>query len=259
MSNKILKISNLSFSYNKKSKKVLNDINLEFEEGKFYAILGPNGSGKSTLLKCINKYLDEYNGQIVLDNTNYQNTNIKKINLNSLAKEMSYVPQQISPTMLNLFEYVMLGRRPYINISPNVSDYQHCTKAIDTLELNKQTLKKINELSGGEQQSANIARAFAQNTSIMLLDEPTNNLDIKHQHLIFNKIKKKIKDKNLTVICILHDINQAIHHADKVVLMNNGKIVDFGSPDIITDKVIEEIYEVRATIFDTNNQKYVFI
>lgn len=258
MSNFIIKITNLSYSYNKNDE-VLDNINLSFIPGKFYAILGPNGSGKSTLLKCINRFLEVNDGKIVLNNQNYDEEKITNIGLNDLAKEISYIPQQLLPTSLNVFDYVMLGRRPHITFSPNLSDYQHCSNAIDMLELNNLSLKKFDELSGGEQQSASIARAFAQNTNIMLFDEPTNNLDVKKQHTIFNKIKSKMQNKNLTVICVLHDINQAITYADEVIFMKSGKVVENGSPKIITEKLIKKVYEVEAKIFNTQDKKYVFI
>lgn len=246
--NNILEIKNLSFAYTSEAEPTLRDINLEFKPGQIYAILGQNGSGKSTLLHTISSILTNYEGEIVV-NAKEECINLKELKHKDRAKLVSLVTQLNYGTSLNVYDSVLLGRRPYINISPMMVDYEMTSRAIDTFKLNNLTLKPTNELSGGELQSVGIARAFAQDTPIMLLDEPTNNLDVKKQHELFNILKKLVKDKNLCVICVLHDINHALKHANELIFMKSGQVIANGNSKIVTEKLLKEIYDVNAKIF----------
>lgn len=253
-SNKILSIKELSFSYKNSEAPALSGINLNFEAGKIYAILGQNGSGKSTLLKCISNYLKDYSGIIELNNG--QRNDVSKQNSKERAKEISLVPQQTIGNDLNVYDTIMLGRKPYINISPLIVDHEITSKMLELFKLGKFSLKSTNELSGGELQTVSIARAFAQNTPIMLMDEPTNNLDIKKQHELFDILKAQVKKRNLCVICVLHDVNQAMKYADELVFMKDGKVFANGNKKIINAKLLKEIYGVQAKILQN---KYVVI
>ena len=247
----ILEIKNLNFSYSKTNDFCLQDINLQFEKGKIYSILGQNGSGKSTLLHTISSIINKYSGEIIYKNAG-QEVNIKTLKNNERAKVISLTSQTSIGNSLNVYDTVMLGRKPYINISPMMIDHEMTSRSIDIFNLNRLTLKPTNELSGGELQSVAIARSFAQNTPIMLLDEPTNNLDVKRQHDMFGILKEQVKAKNLTVICVLHDINHALKYSDKIIFMKNGKIVSSGDKKIVTEKLLTKIYDVKAKIVDKN-------
>lgn len=253
-----LKISNLNFSYKTNANFCLNDINLDVKQGKIYAILGKNGCGKSSLLHTISSINKNYTGQILI-NSNGGFVELKSLKNKDRAKLISLVPQQNLQNSLNVYDSVMLGRIPYINVAPTMADFEMTSRAIDNFKLNHLSLKPTSELSGGELQSVAIARAFAQNAPIMLLDEPTNNLDVKKQHELFKIIKNAVREKKLTVICVLHDINHAIKYADELVFMKNGDIVATGNSAIISEKLLKEIYGVKAKIFYNENKQYIMI
>lgn len=253
-----IQIKDLNFRYKKNEKYTLKNFNFDFMAGKVYAILGQNGSGKSTLLNCINNYISNYTG-LVMVSDGEQTYNVKNIKNEKRAKIISHVNQSNIPNELSVYDTVMLGRQPYINISPNMTDHELVSRAIDKFNLNILSLKSTNELSGGEAQCVNIARAYAQNANIMLLDEPTNNLDIKKQHEIFNRINETVKSKNKTVIYVLHDINHAIKYADELLFLKDGKLMYSGSTDIVDIKLLKDIYGVEPNLFTKNKQKYIFI
>lgn len=253
-----ISISHLEFSYSSSDDFALQDINISFEPGKLYAVLGPNGSGKSTLIKCLSQKIKKYSGQIKI-NINNDDLDLKNIKANERAKLISCVDQQNHQNSLSVFDTVMLGRNPYITMSPKPTDYQAVSLAIDSLSLNHLSSKCCNELSGGEFQNVAIAQAFAQNTPIMLFDEPTNNLDIKKQHKLFKIINQKIKDKNLIAICILHDINQAIKYADELIFLKMGKIKSITNGSKITAELLEQIYDTQAKIIDEQGERFVII
>lgn len=253
----ILSVKNLSFSYNK-SEPVLRNINLDFKPGKIYAILGQNGSGKSTLLHTISSILTNYEGQITVNFAD-KTINLAEIKHNERAKLISLVAQLNYGNSLNVYDSVLLGRKPYINISPMMVDYEMTSRAIDKFKLNTLTLKQTNELSGGELQSVGIARAFAQDTPIMLLDEPTNNLDVKKQHELFDILKKLVKEKNLCVICVLHDINQAMKYANELIFMKNGEVIKSGTKNIVAESLLNKVYDIEAEIITNKKSKYIII
>ena len=253
----ILTIKNLSFGYNK-NEPVLRNVNLEFRPGKIYAILGQNGSGKSTLLHTISSILTNYEGEITVHKAN-ESINLAEIKHNDRAKLISLVAQLNYGNSLNVYDSVLLGRKPYINISPMMVDYEMTSRAIDLFNLNNLSLKSTNELSGGELQSVGIARAFAQDTPIMLLDEPTNNLDVKKQRELFGILKNLVEEKKLCVICVLHDVNHAMKYADELIFMKNGEVVKNGSKKIVTENLLNKVYDIDAEIVNNKESKYIII
>lgn len=225
----MLNIQNLNFSYEDFS---LKNINLKLYENKIYAVLGRNGCGKSTLLNCI-------------DN----------IEMADRAKYIAYVPQHNTSNELSVYDTVMLGRKPYMTFSPSMRDHEIVSKTMKQFNLSRITLKSTNELSGGEFQKVCIARSFAQNTPVLLMDEPTNNLDVLNQHEIFNIIKIS----NKTVLCVIHDINLAIKYADEFIFMKDGEIVKQGDKKIITKKLLKEIYGLESHIFEEDGEKFIIV
>jgi iron complex transport system ATP-binding protein len=171
----ILKISNLEFSYS--STPVLEDITMELTRSELVGIVGPNGTGKSTLIRCIDRILEPLGGSILLDEKD-----IKQMGMMEVAKKLGYVPQTISsifPT--TVFDTVLMGRRPHIGWRSSNSDRRKIVEVLHLMEIEDIAMKEFNELSGGQQQKVLIARALAQEAEMLLLDEPTSNLDIRHQ------------------------------------------------------------------------------
>lgn len=256
--NTVLKINNLSYKYSDKSKFAVKDISFNFDAGKIYAILGQNGSGKSTLLKCMCSYINTYDGQICIkDKQDF--VEVKKLNSSHRAQNIAFVPQTNYHNNLDVYENIMLGRKPYINFAPTKIDHEMTSRAIDKFNLNHLSFNSFSDLSGGEAQTVSIARAYAQNTPVLLMDEPSNNLDVKRQAEIFELIKQDTVDKNTCVICVLHDINQALKFADELIFMKDGEIKSNGSSEIITKEMLYEIYEIDAKILNDDGQKFIII
>ena len=240
-----LQVKNLSFNYGKKI--ILKDISLNIEKGKFVSIIGPNGSGKSTLLKNLNHIHKPKSGKIQLEELD-----IKKIKPRELAMKIALVPQNtIIDYEFTVEDIVLMGRHPYKGRfqKEDENDYIIVNQAMEMTNTLHLKDRIITEISGGERQRVIIAKALAQNPAIILLDEPTSHLDINHQIEILNLLRKLNQDKGTTIIVVIHDINLAARYSDKIVILNEGKIVDVGSPDdVITKKNIESIYNIDVVI-----------
>ncbi len=249
-------IENLHFSYGNLS--VLNGISSYFEDSTFYAIIGPNGCGKSTLLKCLYGYLDPSSGSILIDDKN-----IKKMTHKKRATKVSYVAQSNDTGFdFSVKDIISMGRNPYIKRFASMSedDIHHIYTAMDKTSTLAFKDKSINELSGGEKQRAFIARALAQDTKFILLDEPVSNLDINHQTEIMNTVKSLSKNHKRTIICVLHDLNLAYLYADFVLLMDNGKVHSIGKPkNVLTKENIKSVYKTDVTILEDRNGDFKFI
>jgi len=245
-----INIRNLDFSYN--GSLVLNNINHIFEEGKLFSIVGPNGSGKSTLIKCIDALLKPKKGSIYLDEKN-----ISGMSSAELAKKIAYVPQSEHSTFpATVFDTVLMGRKPHINWSPSERDLKICAEVIQQLDLQDITLKYINKLSGGQRQRVFIARALAQQPEILLLDEPTANLDLKHQLEVL-RILKELTQKGITIIIAIHDLNLALQYSDHFILLKDGVIFASGGKEIISDKNIEKLYGLKVKIISENGNCFI--
>lgn len=241
----IFEINGLKFAYNGKS--VLNDLNFKINEGEMVAILGPNGSGKSTLLKCIDHILRPKEGKIVINNKQ-----LSTYSRNDLAKEIAYVPQsEGTPFPSTVYDTVLLGRKPHIEWKPLTKDKEIVSSILDKLELTAFTLRKINQLSGGQRQKVYLGRALAQKTPMLLLDEPTANLDPKYQLEVMGLLKQQA-EKGVSILIAIHDINLAIKYCDKIILLKEGKIHAHGGIEVITKKNLEEIYEIDLEILKHN-------
>ncbi|MGD2035281.1 MAG: ABC transporter ATP-binding protein [Bacteroidales bacterium] len=236
-------IRNISFAYN--SAGVLNDISMSVENGEFVCILGPNGSGKSTLMKCINNILKAKTGSILIDGTE-----TAKLSQMDIAKKIGYIPQASNSRLSsNVFETVILGRRPYVNWKLSEKDREIALKAIQLMGIEDLAFRDFNRLSGGEQQKVIITRALAQEPAVLLIDEPTNNLDLKHQMEVLSLISGIKKGKDIAVLMAIHDLNLAARYADKVVMMKHGKIHCAGKPDdVLNRENIRDIFEVEVLI-----------
>jgi len=196
------RVKDLSFSYG--NKRILKGISLNADEGEIISIAGPNGSGKSTLLKCLNMTLKSQ-GTIF-----FGDINLKKMKSRQRAQLIAYVPQNISGSFpLTVFDMVLLGRRPYIGWRAGARDFAIVSEIISFMGLSHLMLKNYNRLSGGERQKVLIARALAQEPKLFFLDEPTSNLDLKHQLEVFACLKEISKRDGISTIITIHDLNLA--------------------------------------------------
>ncbi len=236
-----VKIQNLNFSFEENA--ILNNINMDFMKNRFYSILGPNGSGKTTLLKNLGKTLETNKKTIFIENNDILDFKNK-----TLAKKLAVVPQNtILDFDFSALDIVLMGRSPYISRFQEESkeDYDIAKSAMKATNTWSLRGKYMNQLSGGEQQRVIISRALAQDTDIILLDEPISHLDIHHQIEILDTIKSL--SKRATVIAVLHDLNLAAQYSDYLVLVNKGSIAFQGTvEEVLTEENIKEVYDINV-------------
>ena len=229
----MVKLENISFSYNKK-KEFIQDLSLEFKSGEITTILGPNGSGKSTLLHMMSTYLKPKSGKIYLGDKD-----LGKLKQKEIAKYISCVYQENeAPDDITVRDLVSFGRNIYSNVKKedkeeNKRMIDFALKATGIEEIQD---KKVVNLSGGQKQRAFIAMSLAQNTGVLLLDEPTTYLDIYHQIEILEVVKTLNEKYNITIIMVLHDLNQAINYSHNIVIMKNGKLIKQGRSQEVLDE-----------------------
>lgn len=236
-----LAVNNVVFSY--PSHLVLKNVKFEVKNGDCLAILGTNGVGKSTLLKCINKILMPQQGVITIEKDE-----VSKLTRREVARRVGYVPQRHEGGRFTVFDAIILGRKPHISWDISAQDLEIVNKAIKLLGLEPFSLRYIDELSGGELQKVVIARALAQEPRVMLLDEPTSNLDLKNQLDVLNIIKKVVKEQQIAALVTMHDLNLAIRFANKFIFLKKGTIFAAGGFEIITPENIEAVYAVPVAV-----------
>jgi len=249
----IIDIDRVSFSYqNINSSFSLQDVSVIVEKGDFLTIMGPNGSGKSTLLNLISGIYKPKSGRIRLEEKL-----IEKYSKKQIAKKISYVPQSTySAFPFSVYEIVMMGRTPYLNMLGIECDDDHkkVLEALEVMEIAHLKNKGINEVSGGEAQRAFIARALAQDTEIILLDEPNAHLDLQHQISNFEILCKLNNEKKHTIIMVSHDIILSGFYSTRTVLMQNGKIFrDEKTRNVLTEENIKMTFNVDAVIKYSQN------
>jgi len=241
---------NIGFRYQKEW--ILEDLSFTGAEGEFFGIIGPNGSGKTTLLKIVDGILNPERGSVCIGKTD-----IREMKRNTFAKIVAMVPQD-SPMIFpfTVHEVVLMGRAPHLGrlMFERKSDFAVSQKAMELTDTLSLAERNINELSGGERQRVLIARALAQEPGVILLDESTAHLDIKHQVAFFDLIMGLNRKEGLTVIAVTHDINLASLFCDRIMLLKKGCIHSIGTPDeVITESNIKEVYETDVFV-DCNPQ-----
>ena len=243
-------INNLSYSY--KETEALRDVCFSVNSGDFMAIVGPNGSGKSTLLKCLDRILNYKEGQIQLNDEN-----IKHIPSRILSKKMAYVPQKEDYTLPNsVFDTVMLGRKPYIDWSIGNQDIEVVTDLLDRFDLSSLAMRDLNTLSGGQKQRVYIARALAQQPDVLLLDEPTANLDLYHQAEIMEYLAT-LAGEGLIIIVTMHDINLALQYCNTAIMLSNGSLFASGGKEIFSKENIDSLFGTTVKIVSQDNQTFI--
>lgn len=228
-------------------REILKGITISLLPGELIGLLGPNGAGKSTLIKALSKILRPIAGTIYVEGEDIESLSFKDV-----AKRVGVVPQE---TLLDynftVYDVVMMGRNPYISRFKGETKLDkeivlEAMKSTNTLEFAD---RSITELSGGEKQRVILARALAQQPKILLLDEPTSHLDISYQIEMLNLIKRLIKEKNIGALSALHDPNLASQFCDKIILMKDGKIYDFGTPkEVLTSKNLKDVFNIDVIV-----------
>lgn len=239
----MIRIEHLSYSFGKQP--ILNDISLHVAQGSFTALLGPNGCGKTTLLRCIGGLLKPQSGTVIL-----QGKELRDYNPRQLAQQLSFVRQQASTDFeFTAFDLVMMGRNPYQKHLENESQsdrqlVEQCMRQTNTWHLRDSFPR---EMSGGELQRVMIARALAQSTPIMLLDEPTSNLDIAHQFDIMEMLSNICQRQSKTILLVVHDLNLALRYCPQAVLLHNYGIIAHGAiENVLTSNNIRTAFGIES-------------
>ena len=246
---KELNVEKLSFTPGKHAREILKQIDVSFEEGQFYGILGPNGSGKTTLIRHLLGLLNTQQGTIELEQKRIQDYHKKE-----LAARISFVPQNTYlEADFTVYDIVAMGRTPYLKRFETLSTeeeklIEEALKITNTFHMKE---KRFNQLSGGEAQRVLVARAIAQDTPWMILDEPISHLDIKHQVELMETLKRLNEEKGKTIIAILHDLNLTSAYCSKVVLMKQGQMYASGdTKEVLNRENLKEVYELDFEIRD---------
>lgn len=241
-----MEVKNVVYSHDKKTNHV-NHLSVDIELGKITTIIGPNGCGKSTLLGLLSNHYLPKEGIVKLENQLMQQYTLKEI-----AKRIAIVHQEnIAPGDLTIERLVGYGRLPYRTMFKTDKEKDNAVITWALKETNLLEIKKerIDTLSGGQRQRVWIAMALAQQTPYLLLDEPTTYLDLYYQYEILELIKRLNQSYGLTIVMVLHDINQAIRYSDEIITMKHGKLIKKGSPEtIITEELLQDIYDVDVLI-----------
>ena len=237
----ILSVDELRFFY--RNQEVLADIAFSIDEGEIVAILGPNGVGKTTLLKCLNRILTPRGGAVLLDGDD-----LSRLDLMEIARKVGYVPQRVETGRLTAFDAVLLGRRPHIGWDVTGKDLKVVDAVFRRLQMDHLRLSYIDEMSGGELQKIAIARAIVQEPKVLLLDEPTSNLDLKHQVNILSIIARIVREHHIAAVMTMHDLNQALRFADRFIFLKGGRVYSHGGHDMVSSAVIEEVYGLPVVI-----------
>lgn len=241
-----MEIKNVTFSYDNVTNR-LKSVSSEIEIGKITTIIGPNGCGKSTLLSVMSRNHAPSSGEVILDGKA-----ISEYKPKEFARKLAVVHQQNeAPADITVEKLISFGRMPYKNIfSPQTDDDREAIeRALVCTNLQSKRDKPIYALSGGERQRVWIAMTLAQNTPMLFLDEPTTYLDIYYQLEILELVKELNEVYGLTIVMVLHDINQAIRYSDHIIVMKDGEIITKGNPnDVITEEMVKAIYGVDVIV-----------
>ncbi len=241
----IIKVNSVTTGY--EDKIIIDDLSLKIKKGAITTIIGENGSGKSTLLKTIGRILKPKSGEITVNELNIHKTSTKEI-----AKIIGLLPQSPkAPSGLSVTEIVEYGRFPHKKGRGKLTadDYEVIEWALKNTNLLEFKDRNINALSGGQRQRVWIAMVLAQQTDVILLDEPTTYLDMAYQLEVLQLVQRLNKEKNITVVMVLHDINQASRFSDELVMLRDGKIIAQGDPKTtMTADVLRVVFDIEATL-----------
>jgi cobalamin transport system ATP-binding protein len=241
----MLEIQSLTVGY--PNHEVLRDVSITIDPGEILAVVGPNGVGKSTLIRAVSGINLIRSGRVLVDGQD-----VTRQSAQQRARLMAVVPQARElPGAFSVYQTVLLGRTPYLSWlgKAGMRDHAVVNLSLERTDLAGMADRRIGELSGGEQQRVLLARALAQDTPILLLDEPTTHLDLQHQSNLLNLVRMLAQEKNLSILMVLHDLNLAGLYADRIALIANGGVYAIGQPaDVLTAQNLSTVYRVPVDV-----------
>jgi len=246
----MVNIKSVFKKYNEKT--VIDDVSLTIPKGKITSFIGPNGAGKSTLISMVSRLIAKDEGIIMIDGKD-----ITEAKSSELARKISILKQSnVMNVKLTIRELISFGRFPYSQGNLKKHDWEKVEEAIDYMELRDIQHKYLDEISGGQRQRAYIAMVLAQDTEYILLDEPLNNLDMRHSVQIMKTLRRLVDELGKTIIIVIHDINFASCYSDEIVALKDGKVVKQGPTcDVIDQCVLKDIYDMDIDIKEIDNQR----
>jgi len=237
----MLNINHVCFSYG--DRQVLHDIDLKIPDDSVVSVLGPNGVGKTTLLNCICNVLKPESGDVDIDGTP-----VSDLRGREMARNIGYVPQTPARARMTVFDSILLGRKPYFDINAKKEDLRLVADIIADMHMEHLALRYATEISGGEFQKMQIARALVQKPKVLVLDEPANNLDLTNQHMVMSLVRRISKEKGISALLTMHDINLAAAYSDVLIFLNDGKVDSCGGTEIVTPELVRRIYNIEVDV-----------
>ena len=242
-----VKIEDMTFGYDENI--ILENVNLEINRPGLLCILGPNGVGKTTIVKCMNKLLKPKSGHVYLNGKD-----VSTMSLLQVAQTLAFVPNSSSSVFsMSVAEAILMGRHPRAGWTTSERDIKVVDAAIDLMGLQEFSSRDIRQLSAGQTQRVLIARGLVQEPEILILDEPTSNLDVKYQMDVMRFLKAYARDRQIPVIMVCHDLNITAAYADRVILMYDRNVFADGTPsEVLTAENIQTVYNVEAEVTERN-------
>ena len=248
-------LEELDYSYSRDAL-ILKGICLSMKNPQLISIVGPNGVGTSTLIHCIDRILTPTHGTVMVDDVEVSEYTSKE-----LAKKIGYVPYSAGDTFpMTVVDTILMGRNPHHKWKSLHDDMVIVEETMDMLEIKSLAMRNFNELSAGQHQRVMLARGLAQQPQVLLLDEPTANLDIKHQIGVTRLLKKLSAEKGIIVIMISHDLNLASKYSDNIIMLSEGRVFAVGKPcDVITEENIHTVYGIESEVIESEGRPFMIV
>ena len=248
----MLDVRDLRFRYSRRSPFVLDGVDLSLDPGEIGMLLGKNGSGKTTLFKTILGILKPESGSL-----NFDGTDLRKLSRRQRAGLIAYVPQSIRFGALTVYDSVLMGRVSSFGFRAGKKDHAVVERILTDMRLEDFAPRNVEELSGGEQQKVAIARALAQEPRMLVFDEPTGNLDLANEQLILSEARRAARERGISILISLHDLNQALELGDRFFFIKSGKIRRTGGQEIVTEEVIREVFDADVRMIEADGKKII--
>ena len=248
----MIEIRDIAFSYGRL--RILNGVSFTAQSGECVGILGNNGAGKSTLITCINRIRTPERGEVIIDGKS-----VREMSRNEMARTIAYVAQKNEMSHATVFDCVLLGRKPYIKWSVSQEDIDLCEAMIRRVGMEQFQVRSLDELSGGELQKVMLARALVQQPKLLLLDEPTSNLDPRNQYEMMALVRQIAREQGIAVFIVIHDLNLALRYCDRFYFLKDGTGYSYGGVETVTAETIQTVYGIKAEIARINGKKVIVL